>query len=320
MNCRELIEHHELILGQHKDVADGRRRQEWRDDRNHARDGVEHREFRVGKRCVTYDSLGALRPMMSAGEPLDFDALYGEYCSYAEQLRPYVTETETLLQDAIRNGQRVLFEGAQGTFLDLDHGTYPYVTSSHPTAGGACLGTGIGPRSIDNVLGVCKAYTTRVGEGPFPTELLDATGEQIRYQGQEYGTTTGRPRRCGWLDLVSLRHSAAINSLSGLIITRLDVLAGVGRMKLAVGYQAHGQRTELMPINRGDWDSVRPVYEELDGWTEDLRSARSWEDLPVSVHGYIRTVEEFTGTPAAILSVGPDREETIILRPDLIWK
>ncbi|MES1227825.1 MAG: adenylosuccinate synthase, partial [Armatimonadota bacterium] len=253
------------------------------------------------------------------GQPLDFESLYAEYCEYAEQLRPYVCETESILQEAVRQGKRVLFEGAQGTFLDLDHGTYPYVTSSHPTSGGACLGTGIGPRSIDNVLGVCKSYTTRVGEGPFPTELLDSTGEQIRQQGQEFGTTTGRPRRCGWLDLVSLKHSAAINSLSGLIITRIDVLANIGKLKVCVGYQANGQPTHVMPVDRSDWDSVQPVYQDMPGWTEDLRSARKWEDLPNTVHNYIRAIEEFTGTPAAILSVGPDREETIILRPDLIW-
>lgn len=249
------------------------------------------------------------------GQPLDFDALYEEYSGYAAQLRPFVTETESLVQDAVRAGKKVLFEGAQGTFLDLDHGTYPYVTSSHPTAGGACLGTGIGPRSIDNVLGVCKSYTTRVGEGPFPTELLDETGERIRQQGQEYGTTTGRPRRCGWLDLVALRHSAAINSLSGLIITRLDVLAGIDKLRVCTAY-ANGS---TMPVNRCDWESAQPVYQELDGWTEDLRGARKWDDLPPTVQTYVRFVEEFTGTPAAILSVGPDRDETIVLRPELIW-
>ena len=253
------------------------------------------------------------------GEPLDFDSLYEEFCGYAEQLRPFVADTETLLQDAVRAGKRVLFEGAQGTFLDLDHGTYPYVTSSHPTSGGACLGTGIGPRSIDNVLGVCKSYTTRVGEGPFPTELLDSVGEQIRHQGQEYGTTTGRPRRCGWLDLVSLKHSAAINSLSGLIITRIDVLAGIGTLKVCTGYLVNGKPSSVMPVNRGDWDKIEPIYEEIAGWTEDLRSARKWEDLPATVRAYIRAIETCTETPAAILSVGPDRDETIILRPDLIW-
>lgn len=254
------------------------------------------------------------------GEPLEFESLFAEYTAYADTLRPYVRETETQLQSAVRSGKKVLFEGAQGTFLDLDHGTYPYVTSSHPTAGGACLGTGIGPRSIDNVLGVCKAYTTRVGEGPFPTELLDATGDQIRRQGHEYGTTTGRPRRCGWLDLVALRHSAGINSLSGLILTRLDVLAGIRKLKVAVGYQRDGAPTDAMPVERSAWESVTPVYEELDGWTEDLRAARSWDDLPDTTKAYIRHVEMFTETPAAILSVGPDRDETIILRPDLVWK
>lgn len=249
------------------------------------------------------------------GQPVDGDALYAEYEEYAEQLAPLVGDTETLLQDAVGAGSRVLFEGAQGTFLDLDHGTYPYVTSSHPTAGGACLGTGIGPRDIDNVLGVCKSYNTRVGEGPFPTELLDDVGEQIRRQGHEYGTTTGRPRRCGWLDLVALRHSCRINSMSGLVVTRLDVLGGIERLKLAVEYRGISH----IPSTTEEWATVEPIYEEMPGWSEDIRGARRWEDLPATCRAYVERIEQYTGIPAAILSIGPDRSETIIRRPDLVW-
>lgn len=253
------------------------------------------------------------------GQPLEFEPLHEEYAAYADRLRPYVMDTEAILQHAVEADKRVMFEGAQGTFLDLDHGTYPYVTSSHPTAGGACLATGIGPRDIDQVLGVCKAYTTRVGEGPFPTELNDAIGQQIRDQGHEYGTTTGRARRCGWLDLVALRHSVRVNSLSGLILTRLDVLAGVGDLQLCTRYDVDGQPLGHLPYTLEEWAAVEPVYETAPGWTENIRGARSWEDLPATVQAYVRRIEAAAGVPAAILSVGPDRAETIILRPDLVW-
>ena len=253
------------------------------------------------------------------GEEMDFDTLYAEYSGYADQIRHMVRETEPTVQDAVHGGKRVLFEGAQGTFLDLDHGTYPYVTSSHPTAGGACLGTGIGPRSIDNVLGVCKAYSTRVGSGPFPTELHDETGEQIRRQGNEFGTVTGRPRRCGWLDLVALKHSSRINSMSGLVLTRLDVMAGVGDIKVATAYEVDGKVINHVPSTPEEWEKAKPVFETLPGWTENICGARSWEDLPLNVQNYVRFVEKATETPAAILSIGPDRSETIILKEQLLW-
>lgn len=253
------------------------------------------------------------------GEALDLSQVYDEYCAYGAKIKPYVDDTEILVSEAVRRGERVMFEGAQGTLLDLDHGTYPYVTSSHPTVAGACLGTGIGPRDIDAALGVCKAYSTRVGEGPFPTELLDATGDQIREQGQEYGTTTGRPRRCGWLDLAVLKHSCRVNSLSGLVITRLDVLAGVSELKLCTAYSQHGGPIASLPSSDESWRSVEPVYETLPGWTEQISGCRTWAELPAAVQNYVRFIEEHTGTPAAILSIGPDREETIILRPDLLW-
>lgn len=251
--------------------------------------------------------------------PIEFDELYEEYSGYAQRLRPYVTDIEVLIQDAVDSGKRVLFEGAQGTFLDLDSGTYPFVTSGHPTAGGAVIGTGIGPRSIESVLGVCKAYTTRVGGGPFPTELLDSTGEFIREKGQEYGTVTGRGRRCGWLDLVLLKHSCRLNSLNGLVVTRLDVLSGLDRLKVCTGYRLDGEILHYVPTETSELERVEPVLEELPGWKEDLRSARSLDDLPKEARDYLRFMESYTGVPVAILSIGPDREETIMVDPGLIW-
>ena len=249
------------------------------------------------------------------GEPFDFDALYAEYAGYADQLRPFVIDSEPMVQEAVARGDKVLFEGAQGTFLDLDSGTYPFVTSSHPVAGGACLGTGVGPRSIQNILGVAKAYTTRVGSGPFPTEQDNAIGQQIRDQGHEYGTVTGRGRRCGWLDLVALKHACRLNSLSGLVMTRLDVLANVGDLQMATGYAG---RTGF-PANVWDLAEVTPEYVTMPGWTEDLRGCRHYNDLPSTVHRYLEFIEEYTETPVAVISIGPDRKETIVKRPDLIW-
>lgn len=251
--------------------------------------------------------------------PIEFDELYEEYSGYARRLRPYVTDIEVLVQDAVESGKRVLFEGAQGTFLDLDSGTYPFVTSGHPTAGGAVIGTGIGPRSIESVLGVCKAYTTRVGGGPFPTELLDATGEFIREKGQEYGTVTGRGRRCGWLDLVLLKHSCRLNSLNGLVVTRLDVLSGLDRLKVCTGYRLDGEVLNYVPTETSELERVEPVLEELPGWQADLRNARSLDDLPKEARDYLKFMESFTGVPVAILSIGPDRQETIMVDPSLVW-
>ncbi len=250
---------------------------------------------------------------------LDADAILREYQPLAERLRPYVIDTETELAEAIEAGERVLFEGAQGTLLDLDYGTYPFVTSSHPIASGACLGAGVGPRAIDSVLGVSKAYTTRVGAGPFPTELLDAMGDRIREQGKEYGATTGRPRRCGWLDLVALRYSCRINSMSGLIVTRIDVLDGIEELKVCTGYRLNGKELRGMPTTPSAWDAVEPVYETLPGWNDGVRTARHFEDLPAEARNYLEFIESYTKTPVSIASVGPDRAETIMVRPNLIW-
>jgi len=260
------------------------------------------------------------RLLQMFGLPIvEFDALYEEYSEYAEKLRPFVVDTEGLVQAAVEADLRVLFEGAQGTFLDLDSGTYPYVTSSHPVAGGACLGTGVGPRALQSVLGVCKSYTTRVGSGPFPTELFDSVGEFIRDKGQEYGTVTGRGRRCGWLDLVVLKQSSRLNSLSGLVLTRLDVLSGIERLKIATSYDFEGGQIDHIPANVWDFAKVKPHYEELEGWDQDLQKCRSLADLPASAKRYLEFIEEQTKTPIAILSIGPDRDETIVVRPDLIW-
>ncbi len=253
-------------------------------------------------------------------QPLELKPLLEEYLAYADRIRPFVCDAEVLVQDAVYSGLRVLFEGAQGSMLDLDAGTYPYVTSSHPTAGGSTIGTGIGPRCIDGVLGVCKSYTTRVGSGPFPTELNDDIGEWIRKHGKEYGTVTGRGRRCGWQDLVVLRHSARMNSLSGLVVTRMDILSGFEKIKAATAYRLHGKEIQYVPSDIVEFSQVEPVYHEFDGWSGDLRKCRKLEDLPTEARAYLDFMEEATGTPVVMVSVGPDREETIVVRPELIWK
>lgn len=256
---------------------------------------------------------------LHGGEPLDFESLHAEYAAYADVLRPFVTDTEIIAQEAVEADKRVLFEGAQGTFLDLDSGTYPYVTSSHPIAGGACLGTGVGPKALDSILGVAKAYTTRVGSGPFPTELDDEVGEFIRDAGQEYGTVTGRGRRCGWLDMVLLRQSARLNSLTGWVLTRLDVLSGLEKVKVCTGYRYEGRVIDHIPQNIWDFAKVEPILEELEGWSGDLRKCRSISDLPEAAQRYLEYVEKATKTPIAIVSIGPDRDETIVVHPELIW-
>ena len=252
-------------------------------------------------------------------EPLSYDDMLTEYSAYADRIRPFVRDTEAIVAEAVEDGQKVLLEGAQGTFLDLDSGTYPYVTSSHPVAGGACLGTGIGPRHIDSVLGVCKTYTTRVGSGPFPTELDNELGDHIRTIGKEFGTTTGRGRRIGWLDLVALKHACRLNSLSGLVVTRLDILSNFETIKVAVKYKLDGKEIDYLPSDVEVLARIEPIYQELKGWTGDLRTARTVDDLPAEARAYLDFMAEYTKTPVAIISVGPDREETIIANKKLIW-
>ncbi len=247
-------------------------------------------------------------------KPLDYQEIYDRYLAFGERLAPFVTNVSVVLEEARRRGASILFEGAQGTQLDIDHGTYPYVTSSNTVAGNACCGAGLGPTAIDYVLGICKAYTTRVGGGPFPTELHDELGDHLRERGGEYGSTTGRPRRCGWLDGVVLKEAVRLNSLSGLAITKLDVLTGLERLKVCTGYRLDGQTISRLPANIKDVERLEPVYEELPGWEEDISNVREFEALPQATKDYIRWIEEFTGVPVVIVSVGPAREQTIVVR------
>lgn len=244
--------------------------------------------------------------------PLEFQPIYEEYVRYGEQLRSYVTDSSLVIDQTIKAGEKVLFEGAQGTLLDLDHGTYPYVTSSHPIAGGACVGAGVGPTQINRVVGVAKAYTTRVGEGPFPTELLDKTGEDIRGKGHEFGTTTGRPRRCGWFDAVIARYAVRISGISDLALTKLDVLTGLDKLKICVGYRADGEVLYEFPQSQKTFKQCQPIYEELPGWHEDITNVRRFEDLPENARNYIRRLEELIDVPATLVAVGPEREQTIV--------
>ena len=242
------------------------------------------------------------------------DEVVAELLSYVERLRPMVADTSLLLNRALDRGETVLLEGGQATLLDVDHGTYPFVTSSSATAGGACTGSGIGPRRVDKVIAVVKAYTTRVGEGPFPTELLDADGETLRAHGHEYGTTTGRPRRCGWYDAVIARYAARVNGVTDFVLTKLDVLTGWETIPVCVAYEVEGKRFDEMPMTQTDFHHATPVYEHLDGWAEDITGARSFEDLPAAAQAYVRRLEELSGAPFASIGVGPDREQTLELR------
>lgn len=249
-------------------------------------------------------------------KPFIYEEVLQEYLVYAEKLRPYVNDTGVVMDELFAQNKNVLFEGAQATFLDIDHGTYPYVTSSNPTAGNACIGSGIGPRCIDHVVGVVKAYTTRVGEGPFITELLDADGPgtQIRETGREYGTVTGRPRRCGWLDAFMLRYSARLNSMDYLAITRLDILDRMPKIKMCVGYKIGDEILKRIPASLKVLESVEPIYEEFDGWMTDISNIRSYDQLPFNAKKYLERLSEVAGVKLGIVSVGPNREQTIVLK------
>ena len=249
---------------------------------------------------------------------LELEPLYQEYMRYGERLRKYITNTSLAIAQQIKEGKRVLFEGAQGTLLDVDHGTYPFVTSSNTVAGNACAGAGIGPTQIDLVLGVTKAYTTRVGGGPFPTELHDEIGEMLREKGGEYGATTGRPRRCGWFDAVVVRHAVRVNGLGGLTITKLDTLTGLKTLKVCTGYQAEGRMITEFPASVDLVARCQPVYEELEGWQEDISGAQEIAQLPAAAQRYLKRLEELTQTPIYIVSVGPQRDQTIIHRNPLV--
>ena len=246
-------------------------------------------------------------------EPFEYEPMLKQYLAFAEQLRPYVADTTYLLNDALDKGEKVLFEGAQATLLVLDHGTYPYVTSSNPIAGGACTGAGVGPGKIDKVVGVVKAYTTRVGEGPFPTELHCAMGDTIREAGHEFGTVTGRPRRCGWLDACIVKYAGQVSGLDALAITRLDILDGLDSIKLCVGYLYNGEIIKEYPASLKVLSKVEPVYEEFAGWKTDTTKVRRYEDLPAAARAYLERLSEVAGVRLGIVSVGPNREQTIIM-------
>ncbi|MEA2014541.1 MAG: adenylosuccinate synthase [Thermodesulfobacteriota bacterium] len=246
--------------------------------------------------------------------PVEYNAIFNEYCAYADRLREYAANTSVIIDKAINNGCHILFEGAQGCHLDIDYGTYPFVTSSNTSAGSACCGSGIGPTRIDAVVGICKAYTTRVGEGPFVTELSGEMGERIQKAGAEFGATTGRKRRCGWIDMVLIRQSVRVSGITGIALTKLDVLTGIDKIQICVAYKTiSGEFTEYVPSDIKLFEQCRPVYEEMDGWSEDISKAKTIGELPVNARRYISRLEELAGVKISLLSVGPGRDETIML-------
>ncbi|MCY6958166.1 adenylosuccinate synthase [Clostridium brassicae] len=247
------------------------------------------------------------------GETLDYDTVYNEYMAYAERMRPYVQDTSVTIYDEIKANKNVLFEGAQGSLLDIDYGTYPYVTSSNTVAGGVCTGTGVGPTMITNAVGIAKAYTTRVGKGPFPTELNDEIGDWIREKGHEYGVTTGRSRRCGWLDLVILKSTARVSGLTSFAVTKIDTLGGLEKIKMCTGYKLGDKVIDYFPASLEDLAKCEPIYEEFDGWDDSVADARSYDELPKNAKAYLNRIAEFTGTRISIIGVGPKRDQTITI-------
>ena len=247
-------------------------------------------------------------------EPVEYDAILDQYCGYADRLRQYAANTSLMIDQEIKKGRDILFEGAQGCHLDIDYGTYPFVTSSNTAAGSACCGSGVGPTKIDAVVGICKAYTTRVGEGPFVTELFGAIGEKIQTVGCEFGATTGRKRRCGWLDMVLVRQSVRVSGITGIALTKLDVLTGIDPIRICVGYKTDNEQfSEAVPPNTKVLGQCSPVYEEMEGWSEDITGAKTMDDLPVNARRYIKRLEELAGVKMSLVSVGPGRDETIML-------
>ena len=251
--------------------------------------------------------------------PMNFEEIFEEYYEYGQQIKQYVCDTSVLLNDALDNGKRVLFEGAQGVMLDIDQGTYPFVTSSNPLAGGVTIGSGVGPSKVTKVVGVCKAYTSRVGDGPFPTELFDEIGSRIREVGREYGTTTGRPRRVGWFDSVVMRHSKRVSGITNLCLNSIDVLTGLETVKICVAYRkSNGEEISHYPASLLELGQCEPVYEELPGWTEDITGCRTLDELPIEAQNYVRRVSELVGVKISTFSVGPDRNQTNILED--VWE
>ncbi|MEZ0537107.1 adenylosuccinate synthase [Caldicellulosiruptoraceae bacterium PP1] len=245
--------------------------------------------------------------------PMKFSDILEKFMVYGEKLKPYIEDTIQLLQDRIKEGKKILLEGAQATMLDLDYGTYPYVTSSHPTAGGFCTGAGIAPKQINEVVGVVKAYTTRVGKGPFPTELFDETGDMIREKGFEYGTTTGRPRRCGWLDLVVVRYASLINGIDKIALTKLDTLSDIPKLKICVQYDYNGKTLDLFPASLKVAEDCKPIYKEFDGWSlDEIKKAKSYDELPENAKRYIEFIEKETNTKVWLIGTGAGRESIIV--------
>ena len=247
-------------------------------------------------------------------DPINFDDIFESYYEYGQELKKYVTDTSRIVNDALDGNKKVLFEGAQGVMLDVDQGTYPYITASNPIAGGVCTGVGVGPNKINTVVGICKAYSTRVGAGPFPTELTDEIGDQIRETGHEYGTVTGRPRRVGWFDSVAMRHARRVSGLSCLSLNLLDVLTGLKTVKICKAYKLDGKEIDYYPASLKELDRCEPVYEELPGWDEDITGVKKFEDLPVNAQNYLKRISELSETPLATVSVGADRIQTIIVK------
>jgi adenylosuccinate synthase len=248
---------------------------------------------------------------------IDADEVFDEYMAYAERLAPHIADSRLVLNQALERGDNVLLEGSQGTLLDVDHGTYPFVTSSNPTSGGASAGSGIGPTKITTVIGILKAYTTRVGSGPFPTELDDEYGEYLRKTGGEVGVTTGRNRRCGWFDAVIARYATRVNGLTDIFLTKLDVLSSLKRVPICVAYDVDGERCDDMPMTQTGFHHAKPIYEYLDGWWEDISECRSFDELPKNAQAYVHRIEELAGTRISVVGVGPGRDQNVVIH-DLI--
>ncbi len=273
-----------------------------------------HRERFAAKLGEVLDYHNFVLKHYLKADAVDFQQVLDGALALADRMAPLVTDVPARLAQLRREGASILFEGAQGTLLDIDHGTYPYVTSSNTTAGGACTGSGVGPRELDYILGITKAYTTRVGAGPFPTELFDEMGEHLATRGHEFGATTGRPRRCGWFDAVALRRAIQINSVTGLCVTKLDVLDGLETLRLCVGYRCDGSELQVPPAGAESLEACEPVYEDLPGWQESTVGAGRWEALPRNARAYLKRIEEIAGVPVDMISTGAERNENIVLR------
>lgn len=329
---RLLISHNaHLIMPYHKKIEEARER--WRDAGaigttgrgigpayvdKFARTGIRvvdllDRDVLRKKLIESIEEKNAILRNVYGADELDVDAIVDEYVEFDQIIDPYVTDTSDYLGRALADGKRVLAEGAQGSLLDVDHGTYPFVTSSHPTVGGCCTGLGISPTGINRVIGIVKAYCTRVGNGPFPTELDDEWGQKLRDVGQEFGATTGRPRRCGWLDLVALRYTSMINGFTENAITKLDVLTGIPQIKVCTAYRLGDKTTDRFPNNIRDLERARPVYETLPGWEEDITGATEVDDLPAHARSYLDFISDYLGVPNRIISSGPKRDQTILM-------